>query len=254
MTRYDNLRCSFSKIRRLQYTATLLPSGIAGALVASITLQYSDAFGAFLVSGFAIAALPILLHHLWVSVFRRYDELTSEARRIKEELRSLKQSVDSIYNRYPRRQKGEQFKKAYALSGKTIADLEETLAVGMYFEVKEVFVTAFVVDGTAVRVTASIGSLFRCSASDNPLGWRNHITRLGCDEVRQYHNHPTHNNKTEPSAMDYRSCQSTKRILREHADKLRSFIVYWNEIREWRIMEYDESEEHWLSTIFDVAA
>jgi hypothetical protein len=254
MSRYDTLRCEVNKIRQSQFAATVLPSAVAATLVGIVSLQNSSAFVAFLGFVVVLVALPILLHHVWSGIIVRYAELVTEARQITDELRSLKQNVDGIYQRYPQRKKGEQFKRAYGLSGMTVADLEETLAVGMYFEEKEVFVTAFITNGIAVRVTASIGSTFRCSASDDPSRWRGHVTRLGCEEVRQYHNHPAHNNKTEPSQTDYRTCLKFRNLLQEHADKLRSFIVHWNEIREWRIIEYDESESFWLATAFDAAA
>lgn len=102
-------------------------------------------------------------------------------------------------------------------------------------EVKEVFVTAFMRNGVAVRVTASIGSAYRCSSADNPRRWPDHIRRLGWDEIRHYHNHPTMSNKTSPSETDYESYRKAKSLLGTHAPKLRSFIIYWNQIKEWRI-------------------
>ena len=74
------------------------------------------------------------------------------------------------------------------------------------------------------------------------------------DEIRQYHNHPINNNHTRPSIVDHKTSESLKEILGKHKYKLRSFIIYWNEIREWRIMEYDEESKYRPQYEFDVAA
>ena len=77
---------------------------------------------------------------------------------------------------------------------------------------------------------------------------------MSCDEIRQYHNHPISSNHTHPSSIDHKTSKSLKGILGNHKDKLRSFIIYWNEIREWRIIEYDEGNKHWQQYEFDIAA
>ena len=102
--------------------------------------------------------------------------------------------------------------------------------------------------------TASIGSPFRCGPADDPSRWGTYIDRLSCDEIRQYHNHPVHNGRTAPSPEDFRSSRSLKSSLNRHADKLRSFIIYWNEIREWKVLEYDDDGKHWLIAEFDIAS
>ena len=132
--------------------------------------------------------------------------------------------------------------------------LEEALAVGMHREKREVFVTAFMRKGIVVRVTASIGSLYRCSAAENPARWKEHVNRLACDEIRQYHNHPDCNGKTQPSSLDFRSSKLIKPLLGPHATKLCSLIIYWNNIGEWKILEYNDEGQHWINSEFDVAA
>ncbi|MGH7219210.1 MAG: hypothetical protein ACREI1_02620 [Nitrospiraceae bacterium] len=123
----------------------------------------------------------------------------------------------------------------------------------MFRERREVFVTAFVRRGVAVRVTASIGSPFRCSAADNPARWKDHVERLGCDEIRQYHNHPVHNGSTRPSAADIKSSGTLKLLLGPHGSKLHSLIICWNGLREWKVFEYDEAGQHSLYFEFDAA-
>lgn len=253
MSRYDTLRSELGRIRRSQLVAVAVPTAIVAGVSTLISLQHSTGSFAFCVLVVALFVLPILLHHLYSGTFVSYARMLSRAKEIEPELRSLRQTVDHIYEGYSRREKGQQFKQAFDLRGRSIASLEEALGVGMHFERNEIFVTAFITKGIATRVTASIGSAFKCSAADDPSRWREHVTRLGCEEVRQYHSHPDHNNKTEPSSVDYRTCQRIKELLREHADKLHSFIVYWNEIREWRIIEYDENQKYWLSTALDAS-
>jgi hypothetical protein len=80
-----------------------------------------------------------------------------------------------------------------------------------------------------------------------------HIYRLGCDEIRCYHSHPDKNNHTRPSPVDINTAGKVKEMLGSSKDKLRSFIIYWNEINEWRILEYDDQGKHWLIHAFDVA-
>jgi hypothetical protein len=123
----------------------------------------------------------------------------------------------------------------------------------MYREQREVFVTAFMRRGVAVRVTASIGSPYCCSAADNPARWRDHIERLGCDEIRQYRNHPVHNGSTSPSPTDVKISESLKVLLGPHNAKLRSLIICWNSIREWKVFEYDEAGRYWIHFEFDAA-
>lgn len=172
---------------------------------------------------------------------------------ISAEIAQLRAIIAAIFERYRPRERGEHFKRAYELTGKPIPDLEEALAVGMFRERREIFVTAFIRKGIAVRVTAAIGSPYRCAPADTPARWKDHIYRLGCDEVRQYHNHPVHTGTTEPSLPDIKTSQTLTKLLGPHGEKLRSFILCWNGIREWRIFEYDVGRRSWLVTKFDAS-
>jgi hypothetical protein len=163
-------------------------------LVTAITLAFSaDDFrtGLALVLA-ALLLLPVPLHFLWRSLWPGYRARAARCAAIRRELRQLDQRISAIFAGYRGRQQGEHFKKAYELAGRPLRELEEALSVGMFRERREVFVTAFMRQGIAVRVTASIGSPMRCSAADNPARWKEHVERLGCDEIRQYHNHPVH--------------------------------------------------------------
>ena len=230
---------------------TVLPAlGICSLLMYYFRVQLTPSI---LICLLSCALAPTLLHPLWQTVFCAYRTWSERLDRLQVEIRELRSRLAAICSKYDHRKKGEQFKRAYNLESRGIRDLEEALSVGMHREKKEVFVTAFVRRGIAVRVTASIGSPFRCSAADDPRLWNGHIERLGCDAVLQYHNHPIYSGSTEPSGTDFRCSDALARILGSHAMKLRSFIIYWNEIGEWKVLEYDTSGHYWLTYEFDAS-
>ena len=202
------------------------------------------------------AAIPVasfLFHHAWKAVFPAYRNWATRSGQIEQEIVRLRARVTGIFASYRERSKGEAFKKAYALVGKSVTQLEEALAVGMHRERREVFVTAFMRAGVAVRVTASIGSPYRCAAADNPARWADHVDRLGCDEIRQYHNHPAHSGTTRPSQTDFRTSRSLRRLLGHQGAKLKSLIICWNALREWKVFEHDDDRRHWLCGELDAA-
>lgn len=240
MSRYETLRDEVWAKNQWHALAACTPAaaiGIGGA--ATLGSQFGASAG--IVVGLILFLFSIPLSHCVLQfVSSNYRTSVNNLHGMREEIEALRSRVQSIYSRYRRRSKGQQFKDAYSLCGRDISGLEEALAVGMSHEVKEVYVTAFMKKGIAVRVTASIGSARRCAPSDDISQWRRHVMRLGCDEVRQYHNHPVTSGKTEPSSVDHESTQTLRMVLREHDHKLRSFIVYWNEIGEWKIIEYND--------------
>jgi hypothetical protein len=198
--------------------------------------------------------LPLVMHRLWRVTFAAYRTWSNRSSQISTEISDLRRRIAGVFENYRERRKGEHFKKAYDLNGRSVQELEEALSVGMYRERREVFVTAFVRAGVAVRVTASIGSPFRCSAADNPARWRDHVDRLGCNEIRQYHNHPVHNGTTRPSPTDAKTAATLKSLLGPCGSQLHSLIICWNGIREWKIFEHDETGRTWLHFEFDAAA
>jgi hypothetical protein len=250
VSRYDDLRLDLAALRRRQALAIFPPTAVT-ALVAAVS---ADTAYAALVTGLAtLMLLPLALHGLGRLVVPRYRTLTDRASHVSAEMTVLGRRVAGVFGTYRERRKGEQFKQAYDLSGRPLRDLEEALSVGMFRERREVFVTAFMREGVAVRVTASIGSPFRCAAGDDPARWAGHVERLGCDEVRQYHNHPVHTGHTRPSRTDVRTARTLAAILGPHGAKLRSLILCWNGAREWRVFEYDGSGGHQLHFEFDAA-
>jgi hypothetical protein len=200
-----------------------------------------------------IPMASLVLHRVWKAVFPTYRKWVTRSEEIAQEIGRLRARVATIFDGYRERAKGEAFKKAYGLVGRSVPELEEALAVGMYRERREVFVTAFMRAGVAVRVTASIGSPYKCAAGDNPTRWAEHVDRLACDEIRQYHNHPVHNGTTQPSPTDFRTSGSLRHLLGNHGAKLKSLIICWNRLREWKVFEHDDDRRQWLSHEFDAA-
>ena len=251
MSRYEVLQAELGPLTRRQHVAIMLPTVIAAVALAFSAGNYRSGLALALA---ALLLLPLPLHFLWRSFFSAYRNGSARRATIHRELRQLDRRIAAIFAGYRERQQGEHFKKAYELAGRPLRDLEEALSVGMFRERREVFVTAFMRQGIAVRVTASIGSPMRCSAADNPARWKEHVERLGCDEIRQYHNHPVHNGHTAPSRTDIRTSKTLRKLLSPHGHRLRSLIICWNPAREWRVFEHDTTGRHWLHFEFDAAA
>jgi hypothetical protein len=247
-TRYEILEVERRELRDRRAFVVLLPTGFVLTLmfVAGAALPGGPLF----VSGTAVV-LPFLFDRLLRAAWPRYRGWAERASVIARTIAAARGRVAEVFARHRERRRGERFKSAYDLAGRSTRDLEEALAVGMHREGREVFVTAFMREGRALRVTASIGSPFRCSAADDPTHWKQHVERLGCDEIRQYHNHPGHGGYTQPSRADLRSTATLQRLLESHAGKLRSFVICWNGIREWKVFEYEPGGRHWVEHGFD---
>ncbi len=254
MSRYDNIKEKLDKLKILNFIITILPSFLVVGFGIKRFLGTIELFWICVLSGFSLLILTRIFKFVFQLFSPRYARMLKEIRRIQSEIIELSRSINKIYKNHRPRNKGEQFKRAYDLIGKGIKDTEETLAVGMSRENREVFVTCFIKEEKVVRVTASIGSALRCLASDNPLKWKEHMARLDCDEIRQYHNHPDYKNRTCPSPMDHGTSGEIRQILGRYKSQFRSFIIYWNQIREWRILEYNEKEKSWLAYEFDVSS
>jgi hypothetical protein len=252
MSHYDILKKRLDKLQRINLLVTFIPTIVILGIATKMAWETLPFYLTGLIWSVGFLVMPPGFQFVIKQIVPRYKMLVGELHKIRAEIIVLRDSINKIYNKYRSRNRGEQFKRAYELVGRSTKECEERLAVGMKREGREVWVTCFMRKDEVIRITASIGSAFRCSPADNPLHWGQHINRLGCDELRQYHNHPIHNNRTNPSDMDFQSSNSLKQILGRHDKKLRSFIIYWNQIGEWRIMEYDRNN-CWLTDEFDAA-
>jgi len=232
--------------QKLEFQTTWINFTIAALLSLGFYLVISKLnilveFFLFIISSMVFS---FFFHKVRSFVSDKYKEKIDRIKWIDEKTIELRQQVDNIYSKYPSRKNGQQFKTAFSLVGKSLMKLEETLAAGMFKEGKEVFVTAFMKNNRALRVTATIGREGYCFNSDDLKKWSNHFNRLKCDEILQYHNHPVTNNSTKPSAVDCSTTRTIKNILGKNADKLKSLIIFWNQIAEWRVLEYDESGKY----------
>jgi hypothetical protein len=248
MSHYETLRKELRSLVIRQAFAVMAPTIATAALSASLV---ASRLARLLTMLATLVVLPVLLHRVWRITIPVYKEWSDRSSSIRDEIASLHKRVTKVFDKYRERQKGKLFKQTYNLAGRSVRDLEEALSVGMFLERREVFVTAFMRCGVAVRVTASVGSPFRCSAADNPARWIHHIERLHCDEIRQYHNHPVHKGITHPSPTDIKSSEALKVLLGPHGTKLRSLIICWNDLREWKVFEYDGAGRHSLHFEFD---
>ncbi len=248
MSHFDKLYNEAAKIRQTHFTQNAVGS-FAVALLACILI-----FGplGILISIPVAIFGGLFLHGIRKAASSSYAGECSRLAILGAEAEKLKKRVAEIYHRYPRRKHGERFKDAYELRGLSLHRLEEALAVGMHHEQREIFVTCFMRQGIAERVTATIGSPRRCSNSDDIAKWRNHFHRLGCDEILQYHNHPVTHNKTEPSQQDFHTTRYFTRILGDVAPSCHSLLLYWNQALEWRVIEYDDAGQHRLIREFDI--
>ena len=216
MSRYEALHEELGPLLTRQLVAIMAPT----ALIAITLIAMADSLRFGLTGALAtLVTLPLLLHPLWRLLIPAYRSRSERRATIRRELQELDRHISAIFAGYRERQQGEHFKKAYELAGRPVRDLEEALSVGMFRERREVFVTAFMRQGIAVRVTASIGSPMRCSAADNPSRWKEHVERLGCDEIRQYHNHPVHDGHTSPSRTDVRTSKTLRKLLGPHGSE-----------------------------------
>jgi hypothetical protein len=252
VSRFEDLRAERAALRTRRASATLGPAAVLIAVAAAIDPpRLTLASMSLWLVGLLVTTC--LVHYLWTALFRSYREWSRRSVQISAEIAELRRRVTAIFDKYRERQKGERFKAAYELTGKSLRELEEALSVGMYRERREIFVTAFMRAHVAVRVTASIGSPYRCAAADDPARWASHLERLGCDEIRQYHSHPVHTGITSPSLTDFRTSRRLKVLLGPHGPKLRSLIICWNALREWKVFEYDGEHRHWLGHEFDAS-
>jgi hypothetical protein len=254
MTEYDRLAILRRKLCQIRFLCTGLPAiGLVAIGVALVPWPHLWVYGALVAvaSTFVFAVAISIVLKTTSSAFRDRE---NEIAHLNARIHDLRNRVIQLCQQYPSRIKGQHFKTAYALNGRSVRDFEMAMAIGMKNEKKEVFVTAFVRQNEVVRVTASIGSPFRCSAADDPRKWPIHYRRLKCDDLRQYHNHPAFGNHTIPSPTDYRSNELLNTLLEPAGISMKAYIVYWNEIFEWRLLRYDENEGSKTEYEFDISA
>ncbi|NQT57587.1 MAG: hypothetical protein HQ557_01250 [Bacteroidetes bacterium] len=132
------------------------------------------------------------------------------------------------------------FKKLYELDQvQSISNFEDKMVRGMLMENKEVFVTAFVNETHVLRVTATIGSRYKCHSSDNTNLWGEKAVAKGASAIRQYHNHPDLFRRSFPSKMDKNTHHQLKPFIEQWDLEYQSFLVYKSWLGRAKIKEYN---------------
>lgn len=256
----NNVYSRYDKIKREHFVLlrnrTLLLFSISLILsIAVYIITHINIIG----FGFLFYSFLFILSTLTADKILNFFSQVYNTKRQKEfelqtEIYKLKDKMSSIIESIEKRGKNQQFKRAYDFTGKKINEFEHVLAIAMHHEIKEVWVTVFCKNNTVLKVTATIGSARQCRPSEDVRNWRGHVLKLGCDEIRNYHNHPGNNNYTAPSPNDLLSNLSLRNCLLEMKDSLRTFIVFWNDISEYRILEYYDNGKTEMSFYFDVSS
>lgn len=184
----------------------------------------------------------------WISCLIA-DKNTVRVRILKSEIASrtctleaYRREVKKIYIEAPNRHKGKSFKVFYKLRYMHYDEIEDILPIATYKEGREVSITLFCVDGYAIDVEANIGNLYSVRSSTNAWKKAQKASRLQCDQVRIYHNHPGFDKVIEPSPADIKyhiRCSQTI-IDTNPWITVQSFIVALNKHYEWKYLEYSE--------------
>lgn len=189
---------------------------------------------------------------------------------------SARAAMDQHYSQYPIFSTEDSFENLYQLNGKTIDEFEKAMVAGMWYCAREVFVAAFIKNGVVIRVSANVGDLVSCGPGEDVCTWVSLCKQMNCDYVRVYHNHPEFNNNTGSSEADRHFLATLESILDPKGIAIHAFIVYWNQVGEWKLMQFgseryiatikyfdaesqqlvalDKPKRHWLPMAVDVVA
>lgn len=254
LTKYEHLVPERTSLRWTVVPPPLLIAALAGAGA----YQFTHATALRFVSVAALVVFSVVAYHfgkkVLVVVWPWYCKKHRALLNINTEIGRLSRRVAEFYESVPKRSFRSLFKKHYDLTGKTLQEFERFLAIGMRHERREVWVAAFCRGELVLRVTATIGSAYRCRPSDDLSRWPSHAEKLHCTSIRLYHNHPGSCRSTNPSPQDRRTAQVIENFLTVSGLDFHSYIVFWNEIGEYRITKYDGDGSQRIVQIFDAAA
>jgi hypothetical protein len=120
----------------------------------------------------------------------------------------------------------------------------------MWYEKREIYVTARCRENEVLKITAAIGNRTSCKPTDNIDSRLVHAKRLLCDTARLYHNHP---NTPSPSPPDKKHLFYHKEYFSRNGILYKGYIVFWNLIFEYRILEFDENGRTLNLRAYDVS-
>lgn len=254
LTTYEQLAAERESLLWSVVPPPLLPAALAGVGVYQVATSIS--VGILAVPAVVVSSVLayVLGKRALEALWPWYSKKATTLRNVDTEIGRLSRRAAEIYDSLPKRSFRSQFKKHYDLSGRNLEEFERLLAIGMRHEHREVWVAAFCRSQHVVRVTASIGSAYRCRPSDDLARWPDHAEELGCTSIRQYHNHPGSCRSTSASPQDRQTSRAIEKLVNDAGIEFRSYIVFWNEIGEYRIIEYDGDGSQRLVQVFDAAA
>lgn len=254
LTTYERLAAQRANLLWSVRPSPLLLAALAG--VGAYHVARSVSLGILTVPSVVISCLftYFVAKRILEAVWPWYSKRARTLRTVEGDIGRLSRRAAELYDSVPKRSFRSQFKKHYDLSGRNIEEFEQLLAIGMRHERREVWVAAFCQSQHVVRVTATIGSAYRCSPSDDIARWPARVKELQCTSVRQYHNHPGTSRSTSPSPQDRLTSRGIEKLLAGRGVEYHSYIVFWNEIGEYRILEYDGNDFQRLVRVFDAAA
>ena len=119
------------------------------------------------------------------------------------------------------------FKTRYGLNVRqSIPEFEERMIVGMSHERNEVWVAAFCTESEVLRVTANVGSRYKCRATDNVQKWPMVARQLGATQIRQYHSHPAGLGCSMFSPQDRETFESLRSLCFRSRLQFRAYLVH----------------------------
>ena len=113
MSRYDELKKFSDRLNRKKFWATFVPSLLLVVTVVWLTWNFYNKGLILLLSMLGCLLIPLLFHYCWKTIVPSYKTLLRDIESVAAEISKLSRSVREIYERYPARQRGQQFKQAY---------------------------------------------------------------------------------------------------------------------------------------------
>jgi hypothetical protein len=139
----------------------------------------------------------------------------------------------------PQRKRRLSFKKRHGLDQRQpLAGFEQRLAMAMFTEGREVFVTAFCTEVEVLSVTATVGTARQCRPSDRVENWGQKARRLGASQIRQYHNHPNVWGRSIPSSRDYSTNKYLRGCVEPYGIRLHTLLIYKPWFGTYMVKEY----------------
>src|SRR5580765_4525426 len=120
LTCYEALHTEINQLRTKRIFALAVPATIIAALVSheAISTGFSGRWVLVTLAAFLLSLLA--LHPLEKAIFPIYRQWWDRSTEIAGEIQRLRTIVTAVFEKYREREKGEQFKIAYNLVGKTL--------------------------------------------------------------------------------------------------------------------------------------